>query len=74
MTDAEIYLRILADMRFMSEIIEININEADSFSGQMLRERFAIERETIRLEEDRLIEEGLKRQMQHDMTQDYKSE
>ena len=61
--DAEIYLRILADLHFMSEIIRININEADSFSGKMLRERYAIERETIRLEQERTEHEAIQRQL-----------
>jgi hypothetical protein len=63
LTDAEIYLRILTDLHFMSEIIRININEADSFSGKMLRERYAIERETIRLEQERTEHEAIQRQL-----------
>ena len=70
----EVYLRILSDVRFVSEVFDIILNEADSFGGQMLSERILDERKAIGLEKDRLIDEGLKRQMQHDMTQDYKSE
>ena len=68
-TDAEIYLRILADMHFMSEIIRININEADSFCGKMLRERYAIERETVRLDEERQQREYEARRIQENANQ-----
>lgn len=70
----EVYLRILSDVRFVSEVFDIILNEADSFGGKMLSERIANEYKAIGLEKDRLIDEGLKLQMQYDMTQEYKSE
>ena len=69
MNDAEIYLRLLADMHFMSEIIRININEADSFSGKMLRERISIEREAVRLEQERTEREYEARRIQENANQ-----
>jgi hypothetical protein len=70
----EIYLRILADVQFMSEVIEIIIGEAGSFGGQMLQERIAIERETLRLEQERVDRETAERQREQEELRERKSD
>ena len=70
----EVYLRVLNDVQFMSEVIDIVINEADSFAGSVLRERILREREAIRLDKERIDRETLERQIDEEKKQEYKSE
>lgn len=69
----EIYLRIRNDLQFMWEIFDIIVNEADSFGGQMLRERITLEREAIRLEQERADRETLERQVEQEQKQEMRS-
>ena len=51
-------------MQFMSEVIDIVINEADSFAGSVLRERILREREAVRLDKERVEREYEARRIQ----------
>ena len=57
MNDKEIYLRVYRDMPFMLEAISRCGEQADSFTSEMLFKRIVLEREAVRLEEDRLQRE-----------------
>ena len=56
--DEKIYLRVLNDLPFMLEIFRLASNEAGSFTCEMLRERIIQERNSFRLEEDRIKRES----------------
>ena len=70
----EVYLRILHDVRFMSEIFDIIIGEAGSFSCEMLQERIAIERNAIKLEQERSDRETAERQREQEDLRERKSD
>jgi hypothetical protein len=63
--DKKLYLRVLANVSFMLEIIHRCDEQADSFASEMLHQRIVLERETIRLEEDRLQREVAERIANH---------
>lgn len=72
--DKEIYLRVLDDLSFMQEIFSCCEFQADEFTASMLRERIHRERETVRLEKDRLLRLGTERQEQHQQEIERKSD
>ena len=64
--EKQIYLRVLADLPFMLEILRSADYQADTFTVEMLRERIVREREAVRLEEDRLQREAAERIIRHE--------
>ena len=66
MNDKEIYLRVYRDMPIMLEIISRCGEQADSFASEMLHDRIVLEREAVRLEEDRLQREQAERFARHE--------
>lgn len=60
------YLRVLADLPFMLEILRSADIQADTFTAEMLRERIIREREAVRLEEDREIRKQNERIIGHE--------
>ena len=71
---AEIYLRILSDLPFMSAIFDTLIYEKDSFAGSLLFERILRERETIGLDKERMDRETADRQRQQEDLRERKSD
>ena len=74
MNDKEIYLRVLGDMPFMLEIVSRCGQQADSFAAEMLHDRIVLEREAVRLEEDRLQREAQERIKGHEQEVERKSD
>ena len=72
--DKEIYLRVLADVSFMLEIIMRADNETDTFAVEMLRQRIIREREADRLETDRANRETQLMIQQHNLDVERKSD
>ena len=63
--EQEIYLRVYRDMPFMLEIVSRCSEQADTFTCEMLHQRIVLEREALRLEEDRLQREQAERNAGH---------
>ena len=59
--DKEIYLRVLADLPFMLEILKRADEQTDEFTVEMLRQRILLERHTVNVEEDRKQREQAER-------------
>jgi len=74
MNNEQIYLRVLNDLPFMQEILARCEQQADEFPSSMLRDRINLEREALRLEEDRATREAIERQRLIDEQREYKSE
>lgn len=72
--DEKIYLRVLADLPFMLEILINSEQQADTFASEMLRERILREREAVRLEEDRLHRQTQEMIQQHELDRETKAD